>query len=202
MCEWVWCNDVLMKWCGQGKSEALGVKCVLVQLREPRISHRLACDGIRASVVRVRRGKHVIEPCWRLCWILSRMITTLDYVRTVYLYLRMHVHTYIWWSWQVRHVFYVHELLEQGRVTAFHFSPLPHYIRSTICPYFPDSESSSAKEFDWNANTSDTYSDVRGSNVDETLTLLGWHFLLFLSVPLWQMLEYYVKLGYNHFLPH
>jgi hypothetical protein len=68
-------------------------------------------------------------------------------------------------------MFALHELLEQGRVAPHTFSAVPRYFRSTLCPYFPDSESSSAKEFNSNANASDSYSDVPGSNVDGTLTL-------------------------------
>jgi hypothetical protein len=66
-------------------------------------------------------------------------------------------------------LFAIDELLEQGRVASVNFSAVPHYFRSTLCPYFPESESSSAKELDSYANTSDSYSDVPGSNVNETL---------------------------------
>jgi len=65
----------------------------------------------------------------------------------------------------------VHELLDQRRVAALTFSAVPHYFPSTLCPYFSETESSSAKEFDSNAKASDSYSDVPGSNVDGTLTL-------------------------------
>jgi len=66
-------------------------------------------------------------------------------------------------------MFAIDELLQQGRVVPLNFSAVPHYFRSNLCPYFPESESSSAKEFDSYANASDSYSDVPGSNVDGTL---------------------------------
>lgn len=68
-------------------------------------------------------------------------------------------------------MFAMDELLEQGRVAPLNFSAVPYYFRSTLCPHFPELESSSAKEFDSYANASDSYSDMPGSNVDWTLTL-------------------------------
>jgi len=56
-------------------------------------------------------------------------------------------------------------------VAPLNFSAVPRNFRSTLCPYFSETESSSAKEFDSNVKASDSYSDVPGSNVDGTLTL-------------------------------
>jgi hypothetical protein len=97
------------------------------------------------------------------------MITTLV---TDCVFIPQYAYTYIYLMIMIVVTWFaIRELVEQGRVAPLSFSALPHCFRLTLCPYFPESESSSAKEFDSNAKASDSYSDVPCSNVDGTLTL-------------------------------
>ena len=104
-----------------------------------------------------------------------------DYALCIYTLICLYIHIsddHDGWD-----MFAIGQLLEPGRVAPLNFSAVPHYFLSTLCPYFPESESSSAKEFDSYANAPDSYSDVPSSNVDGTLTL--WWFFLWFLLRIW-----------------
>jgi hypothetical protein len=97
----MWCTDVLKKRYWQGKCDVLEVKRVPSQLCEPH-THKLACDCMRAFVVRGSRSKHVIERCLRLCSTLLRVIMTefTDCIfKYTYTYIYMMIMTDETWFW-------------------------------------------------------------------------------------------------------